>query len=184
MPNDNASALPASSIPKHVRLSTLLHRLHLLQYEVFLGRLHAEMVLAALQAVGIASALQFEAVGGTQQGLVKLLDASEYEEYARIDTWHAVQLTFRALLSITVHLSQVTLAISSIAQLRQLLRDEAERCVEVGGVCSKFLNIRQGTVIHCAAQYAFRLGKTGLQQGDALTYFTDLNVPCLLERKG
>ncbi|KAF7352747.1 Mediator of RNA polymerase II transcription subunit 17 [Mycena venus] len=206
----------------------------LLQYQVFLGRLRTEMdaMGKALCAVDIASALRFEAVGGTGQGLVELLDANDErdnnkdsrdtninkerqaqglggEAVLRIDTRHTVRLTFRAPSSLTAHLSQATLAISSIPQLRQLLGDEVERCLlqricdvgrelceQVGGIwfidLSRCVGRWEGCVlnfrifvkdatIHCAA---FRLGKTGLQQGDALTYSTDLNVPLLSWAEG
>ncbi|KAF8195839.1 subunit 17 of mediator complex-domain-containing protein [Mycena galopus ATCC 62051] len=191
----------------------------LLQYEVFLGRLRTEMNAMgnALRAVGIPSALRFEAVGGTGQGLVELLDAGDDRESTkdtressgarqkaqglggeavlRIDARHTVRLTFRAPSSLTAHLSQATLAISSIAQLRQLLGDEVERCLlqrvcEVGrelcvgrweGCVLNFRIFVKDATIHCAA---FRLGKTGLQQGDALAYSTDLNVPLLAWAEG
>ncbi|KAJ7904566.1 subunit 17 of mediator complex-domain-containing protein [Mycena olivaceomarginata] len=216
----------------------------LLQYEVFLGRLRAEMGAMgdALRAVGIANALRFDAVGGTGQGLVALLDVGAEkdnkdarditikeraqalglggespqaqvqvggEAVLRIDARHTVRLTFRAPSSLTAHLPQATLAISSITQLQQLLSDEVERCLlqricevgqelceQVGGMwfidlsrCvgrweGCVLNFRifvKDAVIHCAA---FRLGKTGLQQGDALTYSTDLNVPLLTWAEG
>ncbi|KAJ6515843.1 subunit 17 of mediator complex-domain-containing protein [Mycena sanguinolenta] len=197
----------------------------LLQYEVFLGRLHGEMhtMERALEAVGIMSALRFEAVGGTGQELVTLLDAGDDKESGkdardaakpqqalggeavlRIDARHTVRLTFRAPSSLTAHLSQATLAISSIAQLRQLLGDEVERCLlqricevgrelceHVGGIwfidLSRCVGRWEGCVlnfrifvkdatIHCSA---FRLGKTGSQQGGAFTYSTDLNTPLL-----
>lgn len=136
----------------------------LLQYEVFLGRLRAEMGAMgdALRAVGIANALRFDAVGGTGQGLVALLDVGAEkdnkdarditikeraqalglggespqaqvqvggEAVLRIDARHTVRLTFRAPSSLTAHLPQATLAISSITQLQQLLSDEVERCL-------------------------------------------------------
>ncbi|KAJ7276450.1 subunit 17 of mediator complex-domain-containing protein [Mycena haematopus] len=201
----------------------------LLQYEVFLGRLRAEMDAMghALRVVGIGNALRFEAVGGTGQGLVALLDAGDDRESGkdardsgkaqglggeavlRIDARHTVRLTFRAPSSLTAHLSQATLAISSIAQLQQLLGDEVERCLlhricevgrelceHVGGIwfidlsrcvgrwegCA--LNFRifvKDATIHCTA---FRLGKTGLLQGDAFTYSTNLNIPLLSWAEG
>ncbi|KAJ6539396.1 subunit 17 of mediator complex-domain-containing protein [Mycena capillaripes] len=188
----------------------------LLQYEVFCARLQAEMLAmsGALTAVGISSALRFEPVGGTGQGIVDLLDANDDkalggEAVLRIDNRHTVRLTFRSPSSLTAHLSQATLAISSIPQLRQLLGDEVEQCLlqricevgrdlceQVGGIwfidlsqCvgrweGCVLNFRifvKDAAIHCAA---FRLGKTGLQQGDALTYSTDLNIPLLAWAEG
>ncbi|KAF7355356.1 Mediator of RNA polymerase II transcription subunit 17 [Mycena sanguinolenta] len=187
----------------------------------FLGRLRAEMdtMERALAAVGIVSALRFEAVGGTGQELVALLDAGDDKESGkdvretakpqglggeavlRIGARHTVRLTFRAPSSLTAHLSQATLAISSIAQLRQLLGDEVERCLlqricevgrelceHVGGTwfidlsrCvgrweGNFRIFVKDATIYCSA---FRLGKTGLQQGGAFTYSTDLNTSLL-----
>ncbi|KAK7061769.1 mediator of RNA polymerase II transcription subunit 17 [Favolaschia claudopus] len=201
----------------------------LLQYEGFLKRLRAEMELLgeALRKVGIENALRFEGVGGTGVELVELLDPVEEREGSggaamrerererqaqglggeaviRIDARHTVRLTFRAPSSLTAHLSQATLLISSIPQLRMLLGDEVERCLlaricevgrelceGVGGIWFVDINrcvgrwdgcvlnfriyVKHG-VVNCAA---FRLGKTGLQQGDALTYSTDLNVSLL-----
>ncbi|KAJ7179089.1 subunit 17 of mediator complex-domain-containing protein [Mycena filopes] len=154
----------------------------LLQYQVFCGRLRAEMdaMAAALTAAGIPALLRFApAIGG--------------EAVLRIDHRHTVRLTFRSPSSLTAHLSQATLAISSIPQLRQLLADEVERCLlqrvcEVGAeLCEHVagiwfvdlsrcvgrwegcvLNFRifvKDATIHCTAS---RLGKAGL--GDALTY--------------
>ncbi|KAJ6485074.1 subunit 17 of mediator complex-domain-containing protein [Mycena vitilis] len=188
----------------------------LLQYEVFCARLQSEMLGmgGALTAVGIASTLRFEPVGGTGQGLVDLLDSNDGqalggEAVLRIDHRHTVRLTFRSPSSLTAHLSQATLAISSIPQLRQLLGDEVERCLlerisevgrelceQVGGIWFIDLNRCVGrwegcvlnfriyvkdAAIHCAA---FQLGKAGLQQGDALTYSTKLNTPLLAWAEG
>ncbi|KAJ7700145.1 subunit 17 of mediator complex-domain-containing protein [Mycena rosella] len=188
----------------------------LLQYEVFCGRIKAEIhaMLGALTAVGIPSTLRFEPIGGTGFGLVDLIDKNDDkaiggEAVLRIDNRHTVRLTFRSPSSLTAHLSQATLTISSITQLRQLLGDEVERCLlqricevgselceEVGGTwfidlsrCvgrweGCVLNFRifvKDSAIHCAA---FRLGKSGLKQGDALTYSTQLNVPLLAWAEG
>ncbi|KAJ7754261.1 subunit 17 of mediator complex-domain-containing protein [Mycena maculata] len=190
----------------------------LLQYEVFCARLRAELAVmrAALAAVGIPAALRFEPIGGTGHALADLIDKRDDKERAiggeavlRIDNRHTVRLTFRSPSSLTAHLSQATLPISSIPQLRQLLGDEVERCLlqricEVGGeLCEQVggiwfidlsrcvgrwegcvLNFRifvEDSSIQCSA---FRLGKKGLQQGDALTYSTALDVPLLVWAKG
>jgi len=120
-----------------------------------------------------------------------------------------VRLTFRSPSSLTAHLSQATLTISSIPQLRQLLGDEIERCLlqricqvgselceQVGGIwfidLSRCVGRWEGCVlnfrifivdsaIQCSA---FRLGKAGLKQSDALTYSTKLNVPLLTWAEG
>ncbi|KAJ7507873.1 subunit 17 of mediator complex-domain-containing protein [Mycena galericulata] len=190
----------------------------LLQYEVFCARLRTELAAMrdALAAVGIPAALRFEPIGGTGHALVDLIDKSDDKDRAiggeailRVDNRHTVRLTFRSPSSLTAHLSQATLPISSIPQLQQLLGDEVERCLlqricEVGGeLCEQVggiwfidlsrcvgrwegcvLNFRvfvQDSAIHCSA---FRLGKTGLQQGDGNTYSTALNVPLLTWAEG
>lgn len=183
----------------------------LLQYEVFCERLKAEIhaMLGALTAVGIPATLRFEPIGGTGFGLVDLLDKNDDkaiggEAVLRLDNQHTVRLTFRSPSSLTAHLSQATLTISSIPQLRQLLGDEVEGCLlrrirevgselceVVGGIWFVDLNRCVGrwegcvlnfrifvkdSAIHCSA---FRLGKNGLKQDDGLTYSTALNVPLL-----
>ncbi|KAJ7180114.1 subunit 17 of mediator complex-domain-containing protein [Mycena crocata] len=207
----SAGAGPSSNAPPTTAPLLLRPVIDLLQYEVFCTRLRAEMerTVAGLHAVGIAAGLRFEPVGGTGGGLVGMLDGREDkpvggEAVLRIDNRHTVRLTFRSPSSLTAHLSQATLGISSLPQLRQLLGDEVERCLlqricEVGGaLCESVggiwfidlsrcvgrwdgcvLNFRifaQDAAIHCSA---VRLGKTGIKQGDALTYSTGLNVPLL-----
>jgi mediator of RNA polymerase II transcription subunit 17 len=139
---------------------------------------------------------------------------------------HTVRLTFRSPSSLTAHLSQATLTISSIPQLRQLLGDEIERCLlqricqvgnelceQVGGIwfidLSRCVGRWEGCVLYVAGSFppaqhsqlclrnfrifivdsaiqcsAFRLGKAGLKQSDALTYSTKLNVPLLTWAEG
>ncbi|KAJ7781186.1 subunit 17 of mediator complex-domain-containing protein [Mycena metata] len=175
----------------------------LLQYEVFCARLHTEMqaTASALTAAGIPVLLRFAPIGGTGHALVDLLDragpddakAIGGEAVLRIDHRHTVRLTFRSPSSLTAHLSQATLTISSIPQLRQLLGDEVERCLlqrvcEVGGeLCESVGGIWFIDLSRCVGRWegcvlnfrisvkdaaihgtASRLGKTGLQ--DALTY--------------
>ncbi|KAJ6599015.1 subunit 17 of mediator complex-domain-containing protein [Mycena vulgaris] len=188
----------------------------LLQYEVFCARIRAEIrgVLDALTAAGIPAALRFEPIGGTGLGLVDLIDKNDDkaiggEAVLRIDNRHTVRLTFRSPSALTAHLSQATLPITSIPQLRGLLADEIERCLlqricevgnelceQVGGIwfidlsrCvgrweGCVLNFRifvKDSAIHCSV---FRLGKAGLKQGEALTYSTALNVPLLTWAEG
>ncbi|KAJ6536623.1 subunit 17 of mediator complex-domain-containing protein [Mycena sp. CBHHK59/15] len=166
----------------------------LLQYEVFCERIKSELhsIAGALTAAGIPSHLRFESIGGTGQGLISK---------GRIV--HTVRLTFRSPSSLTAHLSQATLTVSSIPQLRQLLGDEVERCLlqricevgselceQVGGIwfidLSRCVGRWEGCVlyvpcpthfsIHCSA---FRLGRGGLKQGNTQTYSIALNVPLL-----
>ncbi|KAJ7047317.1 subunit 17 of mediator complex-domain-containing protein [Mycena alexandri] len=194
-PPGAADALPSPLLLRPV--------IDLLQYEVFCARLQAEMraTATALTAAGIPVLLRFAPVGGTGHALVDLLDRAAADDakaiggeaVLRIDHRHTVRLTFRSPSSLTAHLSQATLAISSIPQLRQLLGDEVERCLlqrvcEVGGeLCEQVGGIWFIDLSRCVGRWegcvlnfrisvkdaaihgtASRLGKTGLQ--DALTY--------------
>ncbi|KAJ7228621.1 subunit 17 of mediator complex-domain-containing protein [Mycena pura] len=180
----------------------------LLQYEVFCARVEAEISAArdALNAVGILATLRFVPVGGTGQALMELLDASEErviggEAVLRIDNRHTVRLTVRSPSSLTAHLAQATLPISSIPQLRQLLGDEIEGCLlrrfcEMGrelcehaggtwfvdhsqcvgrwdGCVLNFRTSVRNSTIHCVA---FRLSTAGW---NLLTYSLEPNVPLL-----
>ncbi|KAF8171624.1 hypothetical protein K438DRAFT_1982042 [Mycena galopus ATCC 62051] len=104
----------------------------------------AKMVLAALRASG-SRALRFEAVSGTQRdpsGAQQKVHGLGGEAILSIDAW-PLRLAFRALSNLTAHLSQATLAISTIAQLPS----NVERCVSA-----------EYSSRNCAA---FRPGKTG-----------------------
>ncbi|KAF8165297.1 subunit 17 of mediator complex-domain-containing protein [Crassisporium funariophilum] len=108
----------------------------ILQYQVFCERVDMKLreAVAALNAVGIPSALSFNAVGETGHELISLLCESGRnviggEAVIRIDNWHTLRFTFSSPSSLIAHLSQATLAISSLPQLSQLLMDEIERCL-------------------------------------------------------
>jgi mediator of RNA polymerase II transcription subunit 17 len=123
-----------------------------LQYEVFCKRVKFEIdkMISALSKAGIPSMLRFDAVGEVGCELVKMFeDNFSYklggEAILRIDDRyvtpdatnifcydyyrHALRLTLLSPSSLTAHLPQATLAISSIPQLGQLLSDEIEQCL-------------------------------------------------------
>ncbi|THH19874.1 hypothetical protein EW146_g1392 [Bondarzewia mesenterica] len=124
----------------------------LLQYQVFCERIHGEMshIVTALRNVGVATKFHFNFVGENGEEVVRLLsegDASRIggEAIIRIDDSRTLRLTFHSPSSLTAHLSQATLPISSIPQLIQLLKDEMEQCLlqrlcEVGANLSEHLN--------------------------------------------
>ncbi|KAG5638208.1 hypothetical protein H0H81_001305 [Sphagnurus paluster] len=108
----------------------------LLQYQVFCQRIKLELdkMVTALSAAGICSSLRFDPVGETGRQLVQFFEKSVGkvvggEGVLRIDNRHTIRLTFLSPSSLTAHLSQATLTISSIPQLCQLLTDEVERCL-------------------------------------------------------
>ncbi|KAF7332101.1 Mediator of RNA polymerase II transcription subunit 17 [Mycena kentingensis (nom. inval.)] len=108
----------------------------LLQYEVFCHRVRAQMTAACqgLNAAGVEASLRFVSVGGTGYSLVALLDDAKEnavggQAVLRIDARHTVRLTYRAPSTLTAHLSQATLSITSIPQLRQIFTDEIEGCL-------------------------------------------------------
>ncbi|KAJ7283599.1 subunit 17 of mediator complex-domain-containing protein, partial [Mycena rebaudengoi] len=213
-PADSAAAVQQQQQQQPPAPLLLRPVIDLLQYEVFCERIKVEMqgLIGALSAAGIPATLRFEAVGGTGHGLVDLVDRSGGEDskgvggeaVLRIDNRHTVRLTFRSPSSLTAHLSQATLTISSIPQLRQLLWDEVERCLlqricDLGSeLCERVsgiwfldlsrcvgrwegcvLNFRifvQDAAIHCTA---FRLGRGGSKQETSQTYSVALNVPLL-----
>ncbi|KAF8351407.1 subunit 17 of mediator complex-domain-containing protein [Amanita rubescens] len=108
----------------------------LLQYQVFCRRIKLELdkVTQALAVVSIISSLRFTPVGETGQDLLDLADKGESrlmsgEALIRIDNRYGIRLSFEAPSSLTAHLSQATIAITSVPQLCQLLRDEVENCL-------------------------------------------------------
>ncbi|KAF8076451.1 subunit 17 of mediator complex-domain-containing protein [Lyophyllum atratum] len=108
----------------------------LLQYQVFCERINSEIdkMIAALSAAGIPASLRFDSVGETGRQLVQFFESGTGkviggEAVLRIDNRHTIRLTFLSPSSLTAHLSQATLTISSIPQLCQLLTDEVERCL-------------------------------------------------------
>ncbi|KAJ7068332.1 subunit 17 of mediator complex-domain-containing protein [Mycena amicta] len=183
----------------------------LLQYEVFCERVYSEMSAACqgLDDVGIEAALRFIPVGGTGRGLMALLDDAEENSVGgqallRIDNRHTVRLTFRSPSSLTAHLSQATLSISSIPQLRQMFADEIEGCLlrrfcemgqemceSVGGTwfmdrgqclgrwdgCVLNLRVHMSDfAIRCVGS---RLTKTGLKEDDKMAYSANPQIPLL-----
>jgi mediator of RNA polymerase II transcription subunit 17 len=126
----------------------------LLQYKVFCDRIKFEFdkTVRALSMAGIQCALRFDPVGETGHQLIQSFGENNAkviggEVVLRIEnryvffpgnsdnivlmseTRHTIRLTFSSPSSLTAHLSQATLTISSIPQLCQLLSDEIERCL-------------------------------------------------------
>ncbi|KAJ7591048.1 subunit 17 of mediator complex-domain-containing protein [Mycena floridula] len=182
----------------------------LLQYEVFCERVHFELdsVLRALKKASVPCALRFNAVGEAGKELVAFFVEINRrpmggEAVLRIDDRHTVRLTFVSPSSLTAHLSQATLTISSIPQLRQLLADEVERyllqricelglqlCSGVGGIWFVDLNRCvgrwEGSVLNFRISYekdgsincsAFCLGRHTQKQGELELYTTGATVP-------
>lgn len=175
----------------------------ILQYRVFCERVETELNKAvnALNSAGIASTLSFTAVGEAGQLLVSLLSGSGNkvvggEAIIRMDNWHTLWFTFVSPSTLTAHLSQATLTITSLPQLSQLLRDETERCLlqrfcaigrdlscTVGGIWFIDLNRCVGRWEGCVINFrisfgddstigclAFRLDKKTSQQGYTETF--------------
>ncbi|PFH52773.1 hypothetical protein AMATHDRAFT_45989 [Amanita thiersii Skay4041] len=108
----------------------------LLQYQIFCKRIKIEIdkMIRALAAVGIASTLRFTSVGETGKDLIGSLDKGvsslmSGEAVIQIDNRHGIRLSFTAPSTLTAHLPQATLSITSVPQLCQLLMDEVERCL-------------------------------------------------------
>ncbi|KAF5344117.1 hypothetical protein D9758_008900 [Tetrapyrgos nigripes] len=106
----------------------------LIQYEVFCERIKSQLdaVTTSLSAAGIKSILRFKPVGEAGKELITIpIDESDRgiggESLLRIDNRHTVRLTMLSPSSLTAHLPQARIAISSIPQLEELLADEAER---------------------------------------------------------
>lgn len=124
----------------------------LLQYSVFCERVEEELgkAVKALRKAGVEGELRFSGVGEDGSTLVSLLndDGPQRvggEAVLRIDGRHYVRLTFLSPSSLTAHLPQATLPLSSIPQLVQLLNDEIEQCLlnricEVGSDISDTVN--------------------------------------------
>ncbi|THV08497.1 hypothetical protein K435DRAFT_13103 [Dendrothele bispora CBS 962.96] len=106
----------------------------LIQYQVFCERIKSELdaVTTSLSVAGIKSVLRFQPVGETGKELIKIpIDDSDRgiggESILRIDNRHTVRLTMLSPSSLTAHLPQARIVISSIPQLEELLADEVER---------------------------------------------------------
>ncbi|KAJ7908311.1 subunit 17 of mediator complex-domain-containing protein [Mycena leptocephala] len=171
--------------------------IELLQYQVFCARLQAEMVAmgSALTAVGILSALRFEPVGGTGQGLVDLLDAHDDRALGG-EAPHGTSVAGDARDLVDPTAEAAAWDEVERCLLQRICEVGRELCEHVGGIwfidLSRCVGRWEGCVlnfrifvkdaaIHCAA---FRLGKAGLQQGDTLTYSTELNIPLLAWAEG
>ncbi|KAG5649016.1 hypothetical protein DXG03_000365 [Asterophora parasitica] len=148
----------------------------LLQYQVFCERIKSEIdkMVAALSAAGIPSSIRFDPVGETGLQLVQFFDSSAGksiggEAVLRIDNRHTIRLTFLSPSSLTAHLSQATLTISSIPQLCQLLTDEVERNFRV--------TFGKDFTINCSA---FQLHKETSKQGQLGTYSPEQRTLSLL----
>ncbi|EDR12871.1 uncharacterized protein LACBIDRAFT_311839 [Laccaria bicolor S238N-H82] len=105
-----------------------------LQYTAFCERLENEISksVRALTAMGVSAVFVFRPVGETGPELLELLcergrEPTSGEALIRINSRHTVRLTFTAPSSLTAHLSQTTIILSSIPQLSQMLMDEIER---------------------------------------------------------
>ncbi|KXN89633.1 Mediator of RNA polymerase II transcription subunit 17 [Leucoagaricus sp. SymC.cos] len=108
----------------------------LLQYQTFLDRVRSEVmqVVYSLRAAGIPINLVMNIVGETGKELVKLLGSKTNltvggEIVLRIFDRHTIRFTFISPSTLVAHLSQSTLAVSSVPQLCQLLMDEVEQCL-------------------------------------------------------
>ncbi|KAF8913947.1 subunit 17 of mediator complex-domain-containing protein [Gymnopilus junonius] len=174
-----------------------------LQYQVFCERVEAELhrTVDALNAVGIPSSLSFTAVTESGQKLVSIVSdestkALGGEAVIRVDSWRVMWFTFVSPSTLTAHLSQATLTISSLSQLCQLLMDEMERfllqricaigqdlCQSLGGIWFIDLNRCvakwEGCVLNFHISYgldlsiqcsAFKVDATTGKQGQTQTY--------------
>jgi len=99
-------------------------------------------------AAGITSALRFTPVGETGQDLVNVLDKGERslmsgEALVWIDNHYGIRLTFETPSSLTAHLSQAFITITSLPQLCQLLMDEVENCL-LQRICDLGRNLSEG----------------------------------------
>jgi len=108
----------------------------LLQYQGFCERIKAEVnkMVRALDVTGLPCSLRITSVGENGRELVSLLNEDSTwtiggEAILRIDDRHTLRLTFLSPSSLTAHLPQATLTLSSIPQLVQLLCDEIEHCI-------------------------------------------------------
>jgi mediator of RNA polymerase II transcription subunit 17 len=129
-------------------LPRLLHPIvDLLQYASFCARIREEMgtVVCALRAAGVPTKFAFRAVGdGCERVLADLVGVNKTARIGgdvtiRVDDARSLRFVFHAPSTLTAHLPQATLAISSITQLKQLLRGETEhalleRICSVGGL--------------------------------------------------
>ncbi|KAF8655243.1 hypothetical protein AX16_003147 [Volvariella volvacea WC 439] len=107
-----------------------------IQYQVFCEKVYAVLSKTAksLLWAGVPTQFKFDAVMETGKELVRLLSGHERgtiggEAWLRIDKRYTIRLSFALPASLTAHLSQGILSVSSIPQLHQLLADEVNRCL-------------------------------------------------------
>lgn len=146
--------LPGVAVPSPPPL--LQPVIDLLQYQVFCDRVKKEVdkVVRGLTRAGVPTKLRFEPIGEVGSELIQLFETNDQKKlggevvllindrlaFYRFSRYiisrsskyfcrHTLRLTFVSPSSLTAHLSQATLSISSIPQLYQLLSDEIERCL-------------------------------------------------------
>ncbi|VDB85393.1 unnamed protein product [Peniophora sp. CBMAI 1063] len=111
------------------------------QYFGFVRRVHTELdaVVRAVSRAGVRTKFTFRAVGaGAEQVLSGMLDTGAGVDThppisggatIRIDDGRSLRFSFGAPSTLVAHLSQATLAVSSIPQLTQLLHNETEQAL-------------------------------------------------------
>ncbi|KAE9410597.1 hypothetical protein BT96DRAFT_984108 [Gymnopus androsaceus JB14] len=160
-----------------------------LQYQMFCERIHSQLdiVRVALTATGIPSMLRFNPVGEIGNDLIKIPVDNEVRALGgectlRIDNRHNLRLTMLSPSSLTAHLSQATITISSLPQLCELLSDEVERfflericevgrriCNDLGGIWFVDLNRCVGRWEGCVLNFR-------------ITFGNNFNVICIATR--
>ncbi|KAF8843129.1 hypothetical protein BDN67DRAFT_924851 [Paxillus ammoniavirescens] len=128
-------AQPIATVPRRSEL--LQPIIDLLQYQQFCARIKAELdkMASALKRAGVSCTLRFDPVGEAGQSLQNRLITDSAlrrvggEALLRLDDRQTLRLTFLSPSSLTAHLPQATLPISSIPQLTQLLSDEVGKCL-------------------------------------------------------
>ncbi|KAF8205025.1 subunit 17 of mediator complex-domain-containing protein [Pholiota molesta] len=157
----------------------------LLQYRVFCERVEVELqkVVQALNAAGIPSTLSFTGVGESGHHIVSLLSDARNkviggEAVIRIDDWNTLWFTFVSPSTLTAHLAQATLTVSSLPQLSQLLMDEVERCLlqRICGLGRELCDIVGGIwfidLNRCVARW------DGCVLNFKISYGENLNIGC------
>jgi mediator of RNA polymerase II transcription subunit 17 len=145
-------SIDSSTSPEHG--PSILHPIvDTLQYQIFCGKTMFELRRAVdgLNFAGIPSTLSFVAIVESGQQLVSLLSANGNqrvggEAVIRIDNRsvlllllmvylkpycnrHTLRFTMLSPSTLAAHLSQATVAVSSLPQLSHLLMDEIDRCL-------------------------------------------------------
>ncbi|KAI0268274.1 subunit 17 of mediator complex-domain-containing protein [Gloeopeniophorella convolvens] len=135
-PRSHADAVLSPAGPTPPNAAILQPVMDLLQYESFCVRVRAEMnnIVQILRHAGVPIKFRFDAVGDESTEVLQSLAGDGNGRIGgaavvRIDNSRTLRFTFSSPSSLTAHLSQATLSISSIIQLAQLLRDETEQCL-------------------------------------------------------